>query len=103
SDMGFDVWVARNDKNRQFNGNSFQSIPHLRQELPTQFDDATNKTIELIDVLWLQGNTILAAFEVENTTSVYSGLLRMSDLMSMQPNLRINPYIVASDDKREKV
>lgn len=103
SDMGFDVWVARNDRNRQFSGNAFQQIPKLRNELPMQFDDATNKTIELIDVLWLQGNTIVAAFEVEHTTTIYSGLLRMSDLMSMQPNLRINPYIVASDDKRVKV
>ena len=46
-------------------------------------------TIELIDVLWLQGNAIVAAFEVESTTSIYSGLLRMSDLVAMQPNLNI--------------
>src|SRR5258708_4902985 len=43
--------------------------------LPTQFNDATNRTIELIDVLWLESNTILAAFEIEATTSIYSGLL----------------------------
>jgi len=41
--------------------------------LPTQFNDATNRTIELIDVLWLKSNTILAAFEIEATTSIYSG------------------------------
>jgi hypothetical protein len=28
-----------------------------------QFDEVTNRTIELIDVLWLQGDAILAAFE----------------------------------------
>ena len=53
-------------------------------ELPTQFNEATNRTIELIDVLWLKGNSIVAAFEVECTTSVYSGLLRMSDLLALQ-------------------
>lgn len=103
SEMGLDVWVARNDRGKGYQGMPFESIPRLRQALPTQFDDATNKTIELIDVLWLQGNAIAAAFEIEHTTSVYSGLLRMSDLISMQPNLNIRLYIVAPDERWEKV
>jgi predicted RNA-binding protein len=103
SDMGFDVWVARNDRNRKVRGNRFADLPRLKSELPLQFDDATNKTIELIDVLWLQGNAIVAAFEVESTTSIYSGLLRMSDLIAMQPNLNIPLYLVAPDERREKV
>jgi hypothetical protein len=96
SDMGFDLWVARNDRKKAWNGKPFI-------ELPLQFDDATNRTIELIDVLWLKGNAIVAAFEVESTTSIYSGLLRMSDLVAMQPNLNIPLYLVAPDDRREKV
>jgi len=103
SDVGLDVWVARNDRNKQYNGVSFQSIPNLRKDLPRQFDEATNRTIELIDVLWLQKDAIVAAFEVEHTSSIYSGLLRMSDLMSMQPNLKINLYIVAPDERSDKV
>jgi len=103
SDIGLDVWVARNDRNKEFNGKGFKDIPHLRKELPIQFDEATNKTIELIDVLWLKENAIMAAFEVEHTTAIYSGLLRMSDLISMQPNLKIDLYMVGPDDRREKV
>jgi hypothetical protein len=103
SDLGLDVWVARNDRNKQFNGFQFQDIPKLKKDLPRQFDEATNKTIELIDVLWLQGDAIMAAFEVEHTSAIYSGLLRMSDLISMQPNININLYIVAPDDRVDKV
>jgi predicted RNA-binding protein len=103
SDMGFDVWVARNDRGRKVKGYKISELPKLKAELPLQFDEATNKTIELIDVLWLQGNAIVAAFEVESTTSIYSGLLRMSDLIAMQPNLNIPLYLVAPDDRREKV
>jgi hypothetical protein len=103
SDLGLDVWVARNDRNREYKGKFFQKIPSLRKELPRQFDDATNRTIELIDVLWLQGDAIVAAFEVEHTSSIYSGLLRMSDLVSMQPNIKLNLYLVAPDDRRDKV
>jgi predicted RNA-binding protein len=103
SDMGFDLWVARNDRGRQVRGQKFADLPKLKSELPLQFDEATNKTIELIDVLWLKGNAIVAAFEVESTTSIYSGLLRMSDLIAMQPNLNIPLYLVAPDERRQKV
>jgi len=103
SDLGLQVWVARNDRNRSFGGNAFSDIKNLRTELPRQFDEATNKTIELIDVLWLQGDAIVAAFEVEHTSAIYSGLLRMSDLLAMQPNIKINLYLVAPDERFEKV
>jgi predicted RNA-binding protein len=103
SDMGCDLWVARNDRNKSWEGKKFTEFAKLKKELPLQFDDATNRTIELIDVLWLKGNAIVAAFEVESTTSIYSGLLRMSDLISMQPNLTMPLYLVAPDDRRGKV
>jgi hypothetical protein len=89
NDMGLDVWVARNDRSRDWKGHHFTDLPRLRADLPLQFDEATNRTIELIDVLWLKGNAVVAAFEIESTTSIYSGLLRMSDLIAMQPNLNI--------------
>jgi Mrr N-terminal domain len=102
-DMSFDVWVARNDRNRSFKGNSFATLPCLKEELPVKFDDATKSTIELIDVLWLKGNAIVAAFEIESTTSIYSGLLRMADLLAMQPNINIPLYLVAPKERRAKV
>jgi hypothetical protein len=103
SDMGFDVWVARNDRGKKYGKTALGDYPRVKESLPLQFDEATNRTIELIDVLWLKGNSIVAAFEVESTTSVYSGLLRMSDLTAMQPNLNIPLYLVAPDERRDKV
>jgi hypothetical protein len=103
SDMGLDVWVARNDRSREYDGHPFSELPRLRHSLPNQFDEATNRTVELIDVLWLKGNAFVAAFEIESTTSIYSGLLRMADLLAMQPNLTIPLYLVAPDDRRTKV
>lgn len=103
SEMGFDIWVARNDRSRVINGKKLSDHFRLKETLPLQFDEATNKTIEYIDVLWLRGNAIVAAFEVESTTSIYSGLLRMSDLIAMQPNLNIPLYLVAPEERRNKV
>ncbi len=79
--LGFDVTPASNDKSKAFNGNSFSFIS-LNQfpQLPTDKD--TQNTIKLIDVLWFQKgtNNIIGAFEVEKSTSIYSGILRLSDL-----------------------
>jgi hypothetical protein len=103
SEMGLELWMARNDRSRKWDGIALADLPGVIQELPTQFNEATNRTIELIDVLWLKGNSIVAAFEVECTTSIYSGLLRMSDLLALQPNLEINLFLVAPDERRDKV
>ncbi|MBW8271131.1 hypothetical protein [Caldovatus aquaticus] len=54
-------------------------------------------------MIWLKGNAILGAFEIESTTQVYSGLLRLADLIAMQPNLNIPLYIVAPRERRQKV
>src|SRR5205814_7550278 len=81
----------------------FSELPRIRESLPIQFDEATTRTIELIDVLWLRANAIVAAFEVEHTSAIYSGLLRMADLLAMQPNLNIPLFIVAPDERRDRV
>ena len=67
------------------------------------YDDTTLKTIEQIDVLWLKGRAILRAFEVEHTTAVYSGILRMADLLALQPNMDIKLHIVAPETRKAKV
>ena len=103
SDMGLDVWAARNDRGREHAGRRFDDLPRFRHELPRQFDPVTSRTVELIDVLWLQKNSIEAAFEIESTTSIYSGLLRMADLIALQPNLKIPLFIVAPDERRDRV
>src|SRR5918992_5311579 len=76
---------------------------NLLERLPLNYDDTTLRTIEQIDVLWLKGRSIRRAFEVEHTTSIYSGILRMADLLALQPNMDIRLHIVAPDERREKV
>jgi len=101
--MGFDVHVASNDQGRVWKGHRLGEMPRRRERLPQQFDPATNRTIALIDVLWLDGNAIVAAFEIESTTSIYPGLLRMSDLLARQPNISVPLFLVAPEDRRDQV
>jgi hypothetical protein len=100
-DMGLRVWVARNDKSATYDGHKLGDLSI--DELPFTYDSTTQKTIELIDVLWLTRNRVEAAFEIESTTAIYSGLLRMSDLLALQPNIDIPLYIVAPDERRDLV
>lgn len=103
ADMGFDIHIARNDQSRVWKGHRLGDMLRRREQLPQQFDPVTNRTIELIDVLWLEGNAIVAAFEIESTTSIYSGLLRMSDLLARQPNISVPLFLVAPEERREQV
>ena len=67
-------------------------------------DSLAQAIIKLIDVLWLKGtNQVVAAFEIEHTTSIYSGLLRMSDLITSSPNLNFPLYIVAPEKRLPQV
>ena len=99
---GCSVWIAANDKNRIFKGKSLgegclRSLPRLG------LSEEAVKRISLIDVIWIRQNAPVCAFEVEATTSIYSGLLRMADLLSVVPALNIKLFIVALRERQEKV
>ena len=62
------------------------------------------RSIENIDVVWKFGPySIRSAFEIEHSTSVYSGILRLSDLRAEAPNSNYPLFIVASENRRRKV
>ena len=100
--LGYDVHVARNDRSRSCGGQPFamQTIPELPSLgcLPEVMD-----TITLIDVIWLRRGTgeVVSAFEVERSTSIYSGILRLEDLARSIQN-HTNTFYLVSPQKREK-
>lgn len=101
--MRFRIWVPRNNKAQVLEHMPADIHEHFLDELPLNYDDTTLRTIEQIDVLWLKGRSMARAFEIEHTTAIYSGLLRMADLLALQPNMDIHLHIVAPDERREKV
>ncbi len=102
SQMGMRIWVPKSDRGA-VTKESPRVLEALMERLPLNYDDVTLRTIEQIDVLWLRGRSIVGPFEVEHTTSIYSGILRMADLLTLQPNMDIKLHIVAPVSKREKV
>ncbi len=99
---GCNVWVPPGDRNLTYRQQSLAASTLNR--LPNfGFEENTRRIVGNIDVLWLTQNTIRKAFEVESSTSVYSGLLRLNDLVLSQPNNQIELYIVAAQGRRAKV
>jgi len=102
--LGCRIWIAANDQNKEWQGErlsdlSLRDMPHLGM-----VDSEVQRIIGLIDVLWIKGtNQIAGAFEVEQTTSIYSGLLRMSDLVVLVPILNFPLYIVSPRSRMEQV
>lgn len=100
--VGYDGFIAKNDQNRVYNSkilseNSLVDIPkyHISKDL--------DRHISLIDVLWFQNDIPKACFEVETSTSVYSGLLRMADFVCTTKNTQTELYIVTTKNRKEKI
>jgi type II restriction enzyme len=101
--LGFDVWIAANDRGRAFGGST---LGHgCLDQLP--IDAAAGlQSVTLIDVVWLDraSSKVAAAFEVEHSTSIYSGIVRMLDLaLGPQIGAGSTLFLVAPDNRRAEV
>jgi type II restriction enzyme len=102
--LGYAVWVAANDRNRSFNGGNL--CDGCLETLPVLVSDQSVDAIRLIDILWLEPDSgkIVAAYEVEHTTSIYSGIVRMLDLaLGKDAHALEGLFLVAPDDREEEV
>jgi len=102
--LGYDVICAANDRSRCHEGKSLglmslASFPGLSAP-----KDVRN-TIRLIDVLWFEKDsaTVAAAFEVEKSTSIYSGILRLMDLRQSFPDAESSLFIVIPNNREKEV
>ena len=76
-------------------------------ELPVSVSAAPGaEAVRLIDVLWIDNATgqVRAAFEVEHTTSIYSGIVRLLDLaLGASDQAKKALFLVAPDEREEDV
>ncbi len=102
--LGFTVWVAANDRGRAWDGGLLGE--GCLECLPPQAEQpASADRVRLIDVIWFgRDGKAAAAFEVEHTTSIESGIMRLLDLAhGAQPALACGLFIVAPDDREDDV
>lgn len=102
--LGFDVWIAANDRNRLLHGGKLGD--GCLASLPGFDTGSGADAVRLIDVLWLDKSTkhIVAAYEVEHSTSIYSGIVRMLDLaLGPEAHALEGMFLVAPDGRESEV
>ncbi|KAA0945154.1 hypothetical protein FQ186_28810 [Pseudomonas sp. ANT_H14] len=102
--LGYDVISASNDRSRCHAGNNFSFIS-LPKFPYIGIDKETNNTIALIDVIWFEKDTnkIVCAFEVEKSTSIYSGILRLTDLHFSFPEDPSSLFLIVPDSREQEL
>lgn len=101
--LGYDIWIASNDRNRSYLGGRLSE--GCLNTLPASLQNRSAvDTVALIDVLWVAKDTakIAAAFEVEHSTSIYSGIVRMLDLALGVPDHADAAFFLVAPDAREQ-
>lgn len=100
--LGFAVWIAQNDRGRPYAGGALSD--GCLEDVPAWINAHPGAdAVRLIDVLWIDGATddVAAAFEVEHSTSIYSGIVRMLDLALGAPERAIRGLFLVAPDARE--
>jgi hypothetical protein len=93
------IWVPPGDQTRLQSAYDFNECD---QTFTTGLD-LPHSYVENIDVVWKQEYRIAAAYEVENSTAIYSGLLRFADLTILAPNTLYPMFIVARAARKGQV
>lgn len=96
---GNDVWLPMNNRG-SLDWTTARKFP-LHSRLPNKYE-AVQTILSEVDVVWIErgGGNLVALFEIEHSTSIYSGLLRFNDVHLTAPNLRSRFSIVARDVRR---
>jgi type II restriction enzyme len=109
--LGYDVWIASNDRGRPYPASGTGRLGDgCLTDLPPAIATAPGAdAVRLIDVLWFErarsagDGRVAGAFEVEHTTSIYSGIVRLLDLALGAPAQAGGLFLVAPDDREDDV
>ena len=92
--LGYKIWIGKKEQT-DFAAGIIGAKKLLQNYVDADLSKAIGiedlKTVEMIDLLWIKGNKVISAFEVESTTTMTSGLVRGSNLSPDVPKYMIIP------------
>ncbi len=99
--QGFKIWIGKKEQSDSAGG-----VLETKKTLGSYVDAKLSKivgigdakTVEMIDLLWIKGEQIVAAFEIESTTTMTSGLVRCSNISREIPK-----YLVIPEEREEQL
>ena len=95
--LGYDTYIPPEDYNKKVNGKTLGELATLK-EIPLFTYPKTLDTVKHIDVMWFEEEFPKYCFEVEDSTDVIKGLLRLYRIRQLQ----IVSVIVGPESKRSK-
>ncbi len=98
--QGFDIHVGEKEQ-REDSSLREMSLPMGDNVTFGLLQDAW-LIVRQIDLLWLSRNAIVAAFEIEKSTTINSGITRFRNLFASQPNANIRAFIVVPSERLEE-
>jgi 16S rRNA G966 N2-methylase RsmD/uncharacterized Zn finger protein (UPF0148 family) len=100
---GHEIWIGRNEQGHRAGGLARDvRLASLVTARPGQLEGVTNLPSVLdMDLLWLEGDRVVTAFEVEATTTMTSALLRGSNLPAATPKVMVLPEEREADFQRK--
>jgi type II restriction enzyme len=106
--LNFSTYIAANDQHLLYRGKPLLSLPNVVPDLSVvnqtrAWPDAVENG-RLIDCIWFKNGRLMpAVMEVEHTTGVTSGLVRMKKFKDSLPAFNSRYVIVAADEDRDYV
>lgn len=105
--LGCQSYVAANDQHIVYRGAPLAKFPGVVRRLDDvpemAYSGEVIEAAKLIDCIWLRPRQIPALFEVEHSTGVNSGLLRMQKFRDSFLEIRTRYVVVAPDALRDEV
>jgi hypothetical protein len=101
--QGYDIVIGRNEQGHRAGGLApAEPLSKFMTARPNALREVKNlKTVLDMDLLWLDGDRVATAFEVESTTTMTSGLLRGSNLPAETPKIMVLPEDREADFRRK--
>ena len=97
---GYDLWIPQCDRERL--DWSMARRFQCRERVPEGYKKA-QEILEQVDVVWIArgGNALRALYEVEHSTTIYSGLLRFNDVRLTSQ--KIERFAIVANEERRSV
>ena len=95
--LGYDTYVTADDRNKKYRDIPLAEIATL-QELPNSIAQSILNTVRHIDVIWFKEELPEYCIEVEHSTDITRGLLRLYQLRGLKTSF----MVVAPAEARDK-
>jgi DNA modification methylase len=97
ADFGFDVWIGDPEVRKNAELKKYRTVEELKI---AAVDKVVLDRLKNVDVVWLRRKTMpVCLIEVEHTTDLRGGLVRMANIFEVAPHLDVKTFTIIPDKR----